>query len=148
MRWMNWNCLMILDLLKLTWHQLKAIELFIIFPKSPRSPKSKFRAKSYAQNMEVCLCWKWSVGRSDAPIFGPTLSEPKWTVAPYSPTLMVQRSPDGPTLLEVQRLVSTVTYRKRRTLKQWSGSPSKYGLMVRKKGDLIPDGHFFVWGYK
>ena len=48
--WMNWNSLMILDQLKLIWHQFRDEEFFIRFPKSLRSLKSKFGAKSYAQN--------------------------------------------------------------------------------------------------
>jgi hypothetical protein len=38
------------NFLKLIWHQLWDVENFISFPKSIRSSKSKFGAKSYGQN--------------------------------------------------------------------------------------------------
>jgi hypothetical protein len=49
---MNWNFLMTLDLLKLTWHQIKAVELSISFPKFPKSSNSEFGAKSYRRFTE------------------------------------------------------------------------------------------------
>jgi hypothetical protein len=43
-----------LDLLKLTWLQLKVVEIFISFPKrGPRSSKSKFRAKTMPQIKKI-----------------------------------------------------------------------------------------------
>jgi hypothetical protein len=45
------------NLLKLTWIQHSDIDNFISFPKSPRSSKSEFGAKSYAQNTRSILFW-------------------------------------------------------------------------------------------
>jgi hypothetical protein len=43
--------------LKTKNHQIKLVDHFISFPKSHRSSKSEFGAKSYAQNTKGWLCW-------------------------------------------------------------------------------------------
>jgi hypothetical protein len=56
--WLNWKCFIKSNLLKLTWLQLWDVDIFISFPKSPRSSKSEFGAKSYAHNTKSELLKK------------------------------------------------------------------------------------------
>ena len=44
------------NLLQINFHHFKLVELLVSFPKSPRSLKSEFEAKSYAQNTKMCHC--------------------------------------------------------------------------------------------
>ena len=75
---------MILDQLKLISHQLRVVELFISFPKSPRSSKSEIGAKSYVQNTSTGLKLRTQSGARDSvqldgPEVGSGLSpEPKY----------------------------------------------------------------------
>ena len=46
-------------LLQIEIHHFKSVELFIIFPKSPKSSKSEFGARSYARNTKGCWCCFW-----------------------------------------------------------------------------------------
>jgi hypothetical protein len=85
--WKNWNCLMILHLLKLTRHQLKAV--FISFPKSPRSSKSEFGAKYYAENTKARYVENAAADAFDLELF---ISFPKCIVAASSPVLSVWSS--------------------------------------------------------
>ena len=45
------------DLLQIEIHHFRLVEQLVSFPKSPRSSKSEFKTKSYAQNMKGWLCW-------------------------------------------------------------------------------------------
>ena len=56
--WLNWKCFTKSNLLKLTWLQLWDVDNFISFPKSLRSSKSEFGAKSYALNTKSELLKK------------------------------------------------------------------------------------------
>jgi hypothetical protein len=56
--WLNWKCFTKSNLLKLARLQLWDVDKFISFPKSPRSSKSEFRAKSYAHNTKSELLKK------------------------------------------------------------------------------------------
>jgi hypothetical protein len=58
------------NLLKMIWFKLYGIEDFIIFPKSTRSAKSEFGAKSYGQNTtrNHVLCGLSGVPSSEAPM--------------------------------------------------------------------------------
>jgi hypothetical protein len=56
--WLNWKCFTKSNLLKLTCLQLWDVDNFISFPKSPRSSKSEFGAKSYAHNTKSELLKK------------------------------------------------------------------------------------------
>jgi hypothetical protein len=87
--WINWNCLMILHLLKLTQHQLKVVELFISFLKSPRSSKSEFGAKYYAENTKARYAENAAADTFDPELF---ISFPKCIVAASSPVLSVWSS--------------------------------------------------------
>jgi hypothetical protein len=58
--WLNWKCFTKSNLLKVTWLQLWDVDNFISFPKSQRSSKLEFRAKSYAHNMKSELLKKCS----------------------------------------------------------------------------------------
>jgi tRNA nucleotidyltransferase (CCA-adding enzyme) len=56
--WLNWKCFTKSNLLKLAWLQHWDVDNFISFPKSPRSSKSEFGAKSYAHNTKSELLKK------------------------------------------------------------------------------------------
>jgi hypothetical protein len=51
-----WQCPF---LLKPDFHDFNLVELLVSFPKSGRSSKLKFGAKSYARNMKGCRCSPW-----------------------------------------------------------------------------------------
>jgi hypothetical protein len=55
------------NLLKLVWLQLWDVENFISFPKSIRSSKSEFGAKSYGQNRQADMGCPVHTGLSGAP---------------------------------------------------------------------------------
>jgi hypothetical protein len=42
------------NFLQINIHHFKLVELLVSFPKSPRSSKLEFEAKSYAQNTKAC----------------------------------------------------------------------------------------------
>jgi hypothetical protein len=55
------------NLLQINFHNLKPVDHFISFSKSPKSSKSEFGAKSYAQNTKGWCCWNGHVaGSGDA----------------------------------------------------------------------------------
>ena len=48
------------NLLQIEIHHIRLVENFISFPKSPRSSKSEFGARSYARNTKGCCCCFWA----------------------------------------------------------------------------------------
>jgi len=48
------------NFLQIKFHHFRFVELFVSFPKSPRSSKSGFGARSYAQNTKGRCCCFWA----------------------------------------------------------------------------------------
>jgi hypothetical protein len=63
----NWRCQTTMvtgqsgdpNLFQINFHHFNLVELLVSFPKSPRSSKLEFRARSYARNTKGCCFCPW-----------------------------------------------------------------------------------------